>query len=85
MSIKRQGDSMSKIDDEIKKESRKEVTKLVFFIALPFLVLFLLLFSLAGCGAYMEAKAYNKITGSNITAWQALFVELRVQDGAIKQ
>lgn len=28
--------------------------------------------------AYYEAKAYNRITGSKVTTWEAVFVELRV-------
>lgn len=31
--------------------------------------------------AYMEAKTYNKLTGSNVTTWDAMFVTLRVSEG----
>lgn len=30
--------------------------------------------------AYFEAKAYNRITGANVSTWDAMFLELRVQD-----
>lgn len=30
----------------------------------------------------MEARAYNKLTGKNVSAWDAFWVDLRVQDGA---
>ena len=28
-----------------------------------------------------EAKTFNRLTGSNVTTWDALWVELRVQEG----
>lgn len=28
----------------------------------------------------MEARAYNRITGSDVSTWEAMWVELRVQD-----
>lgn len=28
--------------------------------------------------SYCEASAYNRITGSNVSTWDAMFVELRV-------
>lgn len=31
--------------------------------------------------SHMEAKAYNRLTGSDVTTWEAMWVELRV-DGA---
>ena len=30
--------------------------------------------------AYMEAKAYNRVTGAHVTTWDAMWVELRVQE-----
>lgn len=49
----------------------------------------LLLFLVGGGGlalfqASMEARTFNRITGQNVTAWEALWVELRVdcRDGA---
>ena len=30
--------------------------------------------------ATMEAQSYNKLTGAKVTAWDALWVHLRVQD-----
>ena len=27
----------------------------------------------------MEARAYNRVTGSNVTTWEAMWIELRVQ------
>jgi len=34
--------------------------------------------------AYMEARAYNRITGANVSAWDAMFVNLRVDTPASK-
>lgn len=31
--------------------------------------------------SHMEAKAYNRVTGSNVTTWDAMWIELRVQGG----
>lgn len=51
-------------------------------IALGVIVLILLASIAAGFfQAAMEAATYNRLTGSNVSAWDALFVELRVQDG----
>jgi hypothetical protein len=32
--------------------------------------------------SYMEARAYNHATGAHVSTWDAMFVDLRVQDGA---
>ena len=31
--------------------------------------------------AYFEAKAYNRVTGENVSTWDAMWIELRVQAG----
>lgn len=31
--------------------------------------------------SHFESKTYNKLTGANTTTWDAIWVELRVQDG----
>jgi hypothetical protein len=35
--------------------------------------------------SYMEAKTYNKLTGANVTTWDALWVDLRVTDAPAKK
>jgi hypothetical protein len=30
--------------------------------------------------SYLEASAFNRITGSSTTTWEAMFVELRIQE-----
>lgn len=30
----------------------------------------------------MEAAAYNRVTGKNVSTWDAMWIELRVQEGA---
>lgn len=30
--------------------------------------------------SHFESKIYNKLTGANTTTWEAMWVELRVQD-----
>lgn len=36
-------------------------------------------FGIAYTQSYFEANAYNKVTGKNITAWDAMFISLRVE------
>lgn len=31
--------------------------------------------------SYFEAQAFNRATGSNVSTWDAMWVELRVQEG----
>jgi hypothetical protein len=33
--------------------------------------------------SYMEANAFNQITGKSVTTWQAMWVTLRVQEGSM--
>lgn len=45
------------------------------------IVLFLgLLFGVWYGASWMEARAFNKITGKHVSAWDAMWVELRVQE-----
>lgn len=30
--------------------------------------------------SHMEAKAYNRVTRSNVTTWEAMWIQLRVQN-----
>lgn len=30
----------------------------------------------------MEAAAYNRVTGKDVSTWDAMWIELRVQEGA---
>jgi hypothetical protein len=30
--------------------------------------------------SYLEANAYNNVTGKDVSVWDAMFLELRVQD-----
>ena len=34
--------------------------------------------------SYFEAKTYRKLTGANVSMWDAMWVELRVQEAALK-
>lgn len=29
--------------------------------------------------SYMEARSYNRVTGENVSTWDAMWIELRVQ------
>jgi hypothetical protein len=50
-------------------------------IGCPLAALAVLLILAGGwIGACQEAKTYNKITGADVTTWDALWVELRIQE-----
>lgn len=34
--------------------------------------------------SYFEAKAFNRITGQNVTTWDAMWLNLRVQEPAAR-
>jgi ABC-type spermidine/putrescine transport system permease subunit II len=60
----------------------KEAIMWVFFgFVCPLLLL--LLFQLIAWS--MESRTYNRLTGASTTWWDAVWVELRVQDQPIKQ
>ena len=49
-----------------------------------FLLVVGLLFGAIGIWAtasHFEAAAYNRVTGSNVSTWDAMWIELRVQAG----
>lgn len=31
--------------------------------------------------SHFEAEAFNRVTGSNVSTWDAMWIELRVQEG----
>ena len=31
--------------------------------------------------SHMEARSFNAVTGKNVSTWQAMWIELRVQEG----
>lgn len=33
-------------------------------------------------GSMMEAEAFNRATGKHVSTWDAMWIELRVQEGA---
>ncbi len=57
-------------------------------VVLVLVAMLLLIIAVAvGCGlieSYFEAKAFNELTGSAVSARQAFFVELRIQEQIIE-
>jgi hypothetical protein len=54
-------------------------------LQVAFIILALISIPLILAGAaYMESSTYNKLTGAETTWWDALWVELRVQDNPIR-
>lgn len=56
---------------------KKESKDLIFMVILLALIL--------GPGwvvwSHFEAKAFNRATGKAVTTWEAMFIQLRVQEG----
>jgi hypothetical protein len=50
----------------------------LLYIAIFAILFFSLIGGVVFFQAHMEAKTYNKLTGSNATWWDAMWVELRV-------
>ena len=53
----------------------------IIFCVVTFLIVCGAIFGWVFTLAHFEAKAYNRVTGSNVTAWDAIFLEFRVQEG----
>lgn len=47
-----------------------------------YLILIFLVVAIGGwvTFSYFEAKSYNNLTGNNVSTWNAMFLDLRVQD-----
>ena len=51
-----------------------------FFVMVVMMVAVLLLgIGLKAVSSHFEAAAYNRATGSNVSTWDAMWIELRVQ------
>lgn len=47
------------------------------------LIVMAMILILVGCwvgASHFEAQSYNKLTGNDVTTWDAMWVQLRVQD-----
>lgn len=53
------------------KENLLILAACIFILALSF--------GAFAVAAYFEARAYNNVTGSNVSTWDAMFIDLRVQ------
>ena len=71
---------MSDLDASFCKGKPKDDPAWMWFVVFSAAVLILL--GLWVCSSYLEARAYNNITGKNVSTWDAMFVELRIQEGA---
>lgn len=52
--------------------------KNILTLLLPYILLLLACAGVWPIKSHMEAKAYNRITGANVTTWEAMFLNLRV-------
>jgi hypothetical protein len=69
-------DAELKAQEEAARKARAAGAK-VLIVSL--VVLFLL--SWVG-GSYMEARTYSRLTGKDVSTWDAMWVDLRIQEGA---
>jgi hypothetical protein len=51
-------------------------------VAIVFVGAVLLLLGFWVVSSYLEARSFERITGRHVSTWDAMFVELRVQEGA---
>jgi hypothetical protein len=61
--------------ERFKKESRDNTFAVIFFAVI---LLLILAFYLIKC--HMEARTYSRLTGNSVSTWDAIWVDLRVQD-----
>jgi hypothetical protein len=67
----------SAMKERFRKESQDHVTGAVISIGIFFVGVLLWWI----IGSSLESSAYNRLTGSHTTTWDAMFLELRVQEG----
>ena len=61
-----------------------EGTKVVLVLVVIFLLIIAFAVGVGLIASYFEAEAFNEMTGENVSTWQAMFVELRVQEQVIE-
>jgi hypothetical protein len=54
----------------------------ILMIAASFVLVFGIVAGVYATKSYFEAAAFNRITGKNVSTWDAMFLELRVQEDA---
>lgn len=54
--------------------------KILMGIICLFFGLILFALGMNYCHSYFEAKTYNKLTGKNVTTWDAMWVDLRINE-----
>lgn len=77
--MSRTSDSLEKLIRDMKRKREHEN----ILSCLVFLLFIFVLGPAVWVGAsYFEARAYNKVTGKNVSTFDAMFIGLRVQEGA---
>jgi phage shock protein PspC (stress-responsive transcriptional regulator) len=61
-----------------KENAMRDLIKAFWPLIVAAVLTFTVLIGIAYFQAIMEAKAYNRLTGAKATAWDAMWVELRV-------
>ena len=67
------------MDDPIVVELLRDMWHFARHFWKAILLIFVGMFLLSYFFAYMEAKTYTKITGREVSAWDAMWVKLRVE------
>lgn len=58
----------------------KDEVFMVKCVAILFVVVILVALSVWALRSSMEASVFNSVTGKNVSMWQAMWIELRVQE-----
>jgi len=64
----------------INKETKEVITYLSLIIMTMIVLIVIIVFPIFWGKSYMEAKTFNKLTGSDATTWDAMWVQLRVME-----
>ena len=75
-------ESKLKTDKEYMQETLRDIWNMIKMVKWIIIGLFILCISTWVTQSYFEAKAYNNVTGKKVSTLDAMFIELRVQEGA---
>lgn len=62
------------------KESTKDTIATTFILGVLISLFLGIIVAISAGGAYFEAQAYKRVTGKDVSVWDAMFLDLRVQE-----
>jgi hypothetical protein len=57
----------------------------ILIVAVVVLAMIVLTATVWVAGSHFEARAFNRVTGKDVTTWEAMFIELRVQEPTMEK